>query len=68
MNEFAGWSRSMFVNNVRRGERRQAMRKLPITGNMTLDDPAQAPQRELMIRRMPSYSIFAVAVLVAVAR
>jgi hypothetical protein len=57
----------MFVNKVRRGERRQAVRKLPITGEHHADR-AHAPQEERMIRRMPSFSIFAVAEFLAVAR
>jgi hypothetical protein len=66
--EFAGWARSMFMNQVLRPERRQGMRKLPVTGNTTMDDRAHAPQQAWMMRRMPSFSILAVAEFLAVAR
>jgi hypothetical protein len=66
--EFAGWARSMFMNQVLRRERRQGMRRLPVTGNITLDDWAHAPQQALMMRRVPSSSILAVAEFLAVAR
>jgi hypothetical protein len=44
------------------------MRKLPVTRIITLDDRAHAPQQEWMMQRMPSFSILAVAVFLALAR
>jgi hypothetical protein len=58
----------MYMNQVLRRERRQGMRKLPVTGTITLDDRAHAPQQAWMMRRMPSFSILAVAEFLAVAR